>query len=291
MKNNIKRIFIVITLLFISIFCLSNINNVKADSGWDSSYDSGSSSDSSSSWHSKSNMSRRELTPEELAYIEKESEIVTSFILFICVVLLIILIPKYRKIKKEINLIRKKRDEELKYKINSIMPNLNRLETEKLAYQIFYEVQIAWMKFDYEKLKDLLSDELYNSYVMDLEALKLKNQKNVMKDFDLVYTNLIDLKEQNNKYIAKIELEVKFIDYIEDNNTHKVLRGNHKHKLDNTYVLTFVRSKSEREEIICPSCGAPVEGNAAGKCEYCKSKIVNNNYSWVLSKKEKISQK
>ena len=27
---------------------------------------------------------------------------------------------------------------------------------------------------------------------------------------------------------------------------------------------------------ICPQCGAPVEGNSTGICEYCKSKLINN---------------
>ena len=38
-------------------------------------------------------------------------------------------------------------------------------------------------------------------------------------------------------------------------------------------------------------CGAPVEGNSTGICEYCKSKLVNDNYDWVMSKKEKISER
>ena len=56
-------------------------------------------------------------------------------------------------------------------------------------------------------------------------------------------------------------------------------------------MLTFERTKIETEENICPQCGAPVDGNSTGICEYCKSKLINDNYDWVMSKKEKISQK
>lgn len=38
-------------------------------------------------------------------------------------------------------------------------------------------------------------------------------------------------------------------------------------------------------------CGADVIGNATGTCMYCNSKLINNNYNWVMSKKEKIRQK
>ena len=208
-----------------------------------------------------------------------------------CVVLLVVLIPKYKKLTKEIKLVKEKRIKELESKINSIMPTLDIVEIEESTYKIFYEVQIGWMNFDYDKLKELLSDELYNTYVMDLDVIKLKNQKNVMKDFELVYCELIDIKEENNNYIIKVQLEVKFYDYIEDISSHKVLRGTSKRKLDNTYILTFERTKCETKHSICPQCGAPVEGNATGICEFCKSKLVNDNYNWVMSKKEKIDQR
>ena len=35
----------------------------------------------------------------------------------------------------------------------------------------------------------------------------------------------------------------------------------------------------------CPNCGAHVDVNSAGTCEYCGSKIIGNNTSWVISKK------
>ena len=50
MKNKI----LIIVILLTSIFCLNNYINVKADSGWDTDYDSGSSWDSSSDWDSDS---------------------------------------------------------------------------------------------------------------------------------------------------------------------------------------------------------------------------------------------
>ena len=71
-----------------------------------------------------------------------------------------------------------------------------------------------------------------------------------------------------------------------------ILRGTPNRKLNNIYKLTFVRTKDESNNInICPQCGAPVEGNSTGICEYCKSKLINNNYDWVMSKKEIVRQR
>ena len=174
--------------------------------------------------------------------------------------------------------------------VNKIIPDFNMEEFQFKAYQIFYDTQIAWMNFDYDKLKTLLTDELYNTYLMDLEALKIKNQQNIMKGFELVESKLINLKEENDTFVATVILEVKFYDYIEDINSHKVLRGNHSRKFDNTYIITLKKSKDTKLEN-CPSCGAPIEQDGVVECKYCKAKIVNNEDDFIIAKKEKISQK
>ena len=43
-----------------------------------------------------------------------------------------------------------------------------------IFYNLFYEVQMAWMNFDYTKLKELCSDELYNSLRRELEEIEKK---------------------------------------------------------------------------------------------------------------------
>ena len=58
-----------------------------------------------------------------------------------------------------------------------------------------------------------------------------------------------------------------------------------------TYELTFVKTVDNKEIDICPRCSAPVEGNNSGVCEYCRSTLINNNYTLILSKKEMKHQK
>ena len=62
-------------------------------------------------------------------------------------------------------------------------------------------------------------------------------------------------------------------------------------KVNNTYLLTFVKSVDTNKNNTCPKCGAEVVGNTTGVCNYCGSKIIFNQYDWVMSKKQKISQR
>ena len=313
MKKIIKISLVVVMIVSMTLLSFKYIENIEADSGWDSSYDSGGSWDSGSDWggsswdsdydsswdndydYSGGSGSSSGSCDTTECKVEAFLGILITFGLFWGIpIFLVVLSNKNLKAQRE------RREQKVKemFKpieqeaVNQVIPNFNIEEFNFKAYQIFYDVQMAWMDFDYDKLKELLTDELYNNYVMQLDALKLKNHKNSMKGFELIETCLSSLKEENDRYIAEVYLNVRFYDYVENVKTGMILRGTPNRKLNNIYKLTFVRTKDESNNInICPQCGAPVEGNSTGICEYCKSKLINNNYDWVMSKKEIVRQR
>ena len=146
------------------------------------------------------------------------------------------------------------------------------------------------MNFDYDKMEKLVTDELFNSYSSQLKVLKLKNQKNVMSDFEFISGKITDVKEENGIRSIKVILNVKQYDYVVDAD-NKVLRGNDNRKNDVTYELTFVKSVAPKDVVICPNCGAESKAVAGDNCEYCHSKIVIPPKKYVLSKKMVINQK
>jgi len=313
MKKIIKISLVIVLLVSITLLSFKYIENIKADSGWDSSYDSGSSWDSGSDWGgsswdndydydssydsnysggSGSSSSSCDTTEcKVMALVGTLIALTMSFGFPILIVILFKIGSKMKKQRREVELklMFKPIEEEA---ANKIISNFNIDEFNLKAYQIFYDVQVAWMDFDYDRLKELLTDELYNNYVMQLDALKIKNHKNTMKEFELIETCLSSLKEENDRYIAEVYLNVKFFDYVENVKTGMILRGTLNRKLNNIYKLTFIRTKDESTKINnCPQCGATVKGNSTGICEYCKSKLVNDNYTWVMSKKEIVRQR
>ncbi len=166
-------------------------------------------------------------------------------------------------------------------------------KTEKNAklldncYEIFKEVQHAWMNFDYEKLRTLVTDELYNSYYNQLQTLELKGQKNIMNNFYLIETELLRLDEEDGVWTILMRLEVEFNDYIVDSD-NKVIRGSSRDKVLMNYLLTFVEDENAEEK--CPHCGAKL-GDGVTICSYCKAHIQALTQTLKLSKKEAISQK
>ncbi|MBP3456827.1 MAG: Tim44 domain-containing protein [Bacilli bacterium] len=286
-----KKKFIVFLIVIGMLF--SGVNLVKADSGWDSSYDSGGGWDSGgwdsggwdSDWDSGGGWSS---SSSDGSYSDGDG---FAFMIIFAVIVIIIIyfsinnrggkggsgstsnFNKYSDIK----------DDRLK-KIG-----MDADEFKKLAFELYKSIQEEWMNFDYDGLRKHLTDELYNSYVMQLDALKVKGQQNIMKGFENIDVKITNITEEAGIVNVTVYLHTAMYDYVVDNNK-KTVRGKDNHKIDIEYSITFVKASDESLKK-CPNCGAPFEGVAGGKCEYCGSTIVIGPKEYVMSKKTCIGQR
>ena len=286
--NKLKKITIYL-ILFLTLVVGANtikITKVDADSGFDRSYDSGGSSwggssdswDSSSSWDS-SDSSSGSGEPASL------TSLMIVVVLFIVVFVIENEISKRKTEKKQII---KSKDMDLDL-ISKIDPNLNLYEFKNEAFNIYKDVQEAWMNLDDGKIRTLTTDELYNMYSMQLDTLRVKNEKNIMKEINLVTASLTNLKIENNIETATVIMTVNCYDYIVDSQ-NKVVRGNDKNKIEITYELTYIKSVGEKVNK-CPNCGAEINDDNSTTCEYCRAIITRNTSKWVLSKKQSLNQR
>ncbi len=153
------------------------------------------------------------------------------------------------------------------------------------GYQIYLDVQEAWMNFDYEKMRTLVTDEMFQMYQSQLQTLSIKGERNIMSDFQFLSYQLVK-KEREKITTFQILLKVSFYDYIV-NESGKLVRGNKNIKVKMTYLLTFVLDEHSMGR--CPHCNAELE-IGSNKCSYCKSIIQGVSTTMKLSKKEVIKQ-
>jgi len=195
-------------------------------------------------------------------------------------------------------LIKQKRED----KNNNINPKVNYTEIDlskygidadtihQEIYDIYVRIQEAWMNYRLDDVRDCLSDELYNQYAAQLDTLISKNQKNIMKDFKYLMCAITNIEEKKGTQIITATLRVKCRDYIINNETNKVLRGNKTKILTYTYELHFEKSK-ETSVTTCPNCGSKLDPKGQGvTCDYCHAKIVRKSSNLVLRKKEMLHQ-
>ena len=91
-------------------------------------------------------------------------------------------------------------------------------------YQDYLAIQFAWMEFKYDMLSEKTTNELYNQYQMQLETLKTKGQKNVMKDFLYVDGMITSVSKVNNQTTVTVEIVTKFYDYIINEKNQVIIR-------------------------------------------------------------------
>ena len=206
----------------------------------------------------------------------------SSVMILILVLLIFIFIPLIiKKMNKVLD-----NDYENKQSMMYLPKTEENLKLLEECYDIFVEVQKAWMNFDYNKLRETTTDELYNMYYNQLSSLKLKGQKNVMSDFELINYNLYSVDKNNGLVTVKVRLEVEFYDYIIDKDD-KIIRGNKNKKNHMIYELNYVYSENLVKE--CPNCSATLNiGDTV--CNYCNTKITSVGSKMKLSTKKCIRQ-
>ena len=176
-------------------------------------------------------------------------------------------------------------NEEIEYKLG-----MTSKEFKSMAFKIYKNIQNAWSEFDYETLRKYTTDEIYNTYVMQLETLKLKNQKNIMTDIERLNVKIFHIEETNGILNVSVYMNIRMYDYVV-NSKGKVIRGTDMRKINIEYEITFVKSISNKDNTICPNCGAKVDAVSSGKCDYCGSTIVIDSNEFVMSKKKCINQR
>lgn len=255
------------------------------DSGFGSSYDSGGSSYSGGSYDSGSSS-----WDYDSDYDSDGGDSLIGLIIAIIIIIIIAICTRDKKTKvvtKSDNV----NDENIANKVKQYIPNFNKQEFLNNGYKIYKDVQNAWMNFKLDDVKDVITDEIYNMYDSQLSTLEVKGEKNIMKDFKLVKSYLKDVNVQNETITITTGYIIEMYDYIIEESTGKVLRGSSTNKLRIVYEMKFRQTLNSNEKVDhCPNCGAKIEMNSSGTCEYCGSKLVSENTKWVLTEKKTMRQ-
>ncbi len=280
-----KIILVVVLTLSVAATCLyANPRDVATDSGFDTSYGGGSGGysggSSSGSSHNNSEKWKKLSTPEKLLAL-------MPLWMYISIIIWI-----YVEISRD--------------SINTLSLNKNKAITEEEfskyikdetmeqfilnRYQDYLAIQYAWMEFKYDMLSNKTTNELYNQYQMQLETLKTKGQKNVMKDFLYVDGMITNVSKVNDQTTVTVEIVTKFYDYIINENNQVIIRGTDSKKICMHYRMVFVKDDKKKQQTHCPNCGAELKKTSTNVCEFCKTKITKESEEWLLSEKECLGQ-
>lgn len=301
-----------------------DLNGIKVDVGSFEDYSSSSSSSSSSSYGGYSSSSSHDYSRSyggSRSYSGSSSSSsggsgmsLGTLVVIVIIIFIIIAISKSKdkkvaKMDTEVvptytvgnqNLTMENHDDEVSRRIKEHDKDFDIEEFKAFAKTTFIKLQNAWTERDWEKVRVLESDKLFEQHKAQLQGYIDNNQINVIERIMVNEAHLYNFTQVKGKDTLTIDLKTRMADYIIDATTKKVIRGDQYKETYHIYRLTFVKTeKAKTEETTdnkeekktkttnCPNCGAPTEITSTGRCPYCHSVITTKEYDWVLDNLER----
>ena len=330
MKNKVKKVILLVIIIIIVNLQLV----VFADVGSFESYDSGSSGGSSdSTWGSRDSSSRSSDSSSGSSHSYSTRSSSSSYrdrsnnnntegstalgnileaIVIISIVISIVKVIKtdpgkiqYRPVNRTVKAppIHKEYYQSegdtliIEKRIKTIDESFSAEEFITWTKDFFVKLQEAWMNKDWDSVRLFETKELFEQHKSQLKGYIDSHQTNMLENIIVEGVYLTDFRKSNGRDVLTVTLNSKMIDYIIDDNTKKIIKGNKYTQRKSTYKLTFIRKLSEGMNlkigntniIKCPNCNADAHITATGKCEYCGSILIaTEEFNWVLSNLEKI---
>lgn len=296
--RKLKEIARIIILVIVLTFVASSRISI-ADVGSFEDYDSGSSSWGSSDWDSSS---WDYDSGSNYTYIGGGSPL-PGIIIFI----IIVAISMYVKSKQKNNWQMPKQqfqtqnyayksEEEVEKEVKAVDELFNKEEFLSWSRDLFVKLQEAWTARDWSTIRVFETNELFEQHHKQLQDYIDRKQINKMERICVKSATLSDFRQTGDKDVLTVILKSRMVDYIIDEETGKVLKGDKVTDRHSTYKLEFIRKTGVKTKpgsnqintTNCPNCGAPTQITSSGKCEYCGSVITTGEHSWALANLEKI---
>lgn len=154
---------------------------------------------------------------------------------------------------------------------------------------VFIKLFTAIMTGKLIEIKHFVSDDVYNYALKILNNAKEKDCRQMYDELNVKDSNIRDIEVAEDKYIIKVYLQSRYMDYIINLSNGNLVSGDDSSRIQVNYNLTFSKKMGAKNQGLsrqCPHCGAPIDVNSSGKCAYCDLTYNLEDYDWILDKLE-----
>ena len=165
------------------------------------------------------------------------------------------------------------------------MEDINEAMFKTKVDNIFVKLYTCIMKGDLTDVRHFISEELYNNYINKINELISHNKRQMYDEINVKNTMIINRKILEDKEIIDVEIVSRYMDYIIDINTGDLISGDDTRRIERRNILRFEKKLNTKDFGIvrkCPGCGASINVNNTGKCEYCDTIFNLDDYDYIL---------
>lgn len=165
------------------------------------------------------------------------------------------------------------------------MEDFNEAMFKTKVDNIFVKLYTCIMKGDLTDVRHFISNELYNNYMNKINELISHNKRQMYDEINVKNTMIINRSILEDKEIIDVEIVSRYMDYIIDINTGDLISGDDTRRIERRNILRFEKKLNTKDFGIvrkCPGCGASININNTGKCEYCDTIFNLDDYDYIL---------
>jgi hypothetical protein len=145
------------------------------------------------------------------------------------------------------------------------------------------ELQAAWSARDWERVRPLETEPLFQMHRYWIDAYRAQGLTNYVDGFTI--TNIEVAKSSRDAFYESLTVRIfaKGADYTVDEDGDVVSGSRTRTRAWSEY-WTFIRSAAPASGTInCPNCAATVTLGATGICDFCGGKLTSGTFDWILS--------
>lgn len=303
MKQKIILLILILILIFVALFNIPTYADVgdfetyssDSHSSWSGS--SGSESDYKSSWYDRDYDYDYDYNYRDRSGFDG-STIIALVITFIIIYICIDMKDKRfrnRQNAKMMTYDTRKSEDTILNELKAVDPLFDKEKFNSWVRTLFIKLQYSWSDRNWEQMRYYETKELFEQHSSQIQRYKINKQINKLENVSVNSISYYNFEQVGENDVLTVIVNSKMIDYIIDEITGQIVKGNKETYNINNYKLVFVRKtgiktkagENKFKVTNCPNCGAPIEITSTGKCSYCRSVIITNEHDWVLSNFER----
>ncbi len=151
---------------------------------------------------------------------------------------------------------------------------------------IFVLMMSSIMFKDISRISSSLNENMRAQIQRRIDELQRNNEIQMYDELNVKHTEIGNVQILEDKYVIEVILTSRYMDYKLDNTTKKYKSGNNSSRIEKRNRLIFEERRDHKSLGIaakCPSCGANIDYNYSGVCEYCKAQMPKEEYDWILT--------
>ncbi|MBO0745291.1 MAG: TIM44-like domain-containing protein [Candidatus Dormibacteraeota bacterium] len=170
-------------------------------------------------------------------------------------------------------------------------PAFDYQDFERRAAQAFMSLQQAWQARDLDSARPFMSPGLYFSWSAQVKQLVELHKINRLDGLRIDAMQPVRVIHGKAFDDLTVRITATCADYEVDERSGRIIFGSRTPSTFSEY-WTFQRSVDAKTtgkhavDKVCPNCGAPLQINEIGECQFCHAAVTSGRFDWVLSRIE-----